>query len=879
MNKIILKGGQNHYTIDISGYYAVSNGSVYVYMAKFDDAGKALRKHFLYQASEKDNVWIPAFYISDKDLGRWEFVISALDQSEITFSPYESPERKKEVLEEFADKIGLNLGSFQSEDSDQDHDQGLYHFLQGELVEMMERKLLSEELGIYRQKQENIRDYSRSVHEIIGAFYKPSELAEGKTSSPMYNALALICNKLKIRLAPYEAIVEASGKNFRLEDAARISQFMIREVRLEEKWYQHNAGYMIAYKENTEGGYSVPVACVPKGMKKYIEYDFSEKTERMIDGSLSKSYADTGYTIYQPLPNRSISLRDLCKFCIDSITNRDIIALLCLTLAGSLIGLLIPYLNQLVYDKFIPWGSESALWQFGGLMMSFTVGNLLFSIVKNMVVFRSTIGIEMSLQSAVYHRLYSYPENIYMKYGTSDLVERAASVSSVVGLIFGDIVVSMLSVVFSLLYLLTMFAYSKELTFIVSAMVLLHMLISFSISFLSKRCEKGILKARIEARKTLHQILSGVAKIKISFAENRMLLQYLKPYAQAKKESAKRGRLLYISENINTIFSLLYTIVMYYMMVNSSLNLSIGGFLAFTAAFGVFSAAMLQIFRNISKWQQMKPSLDKIKVLFDLAPEVAEDIQMFGKLMGKIEVSNVSFRYNEEDDLVLSNISFSICKGEYIGIVGSSGSGKSTLFRLLMGFDKPTSGKVYYDDKDIDSLDKRELRKCLGVVLQDGQLIAASIYDNIVIASGAITKEDKEKETQKVWQVLKDVGLLDDITRMPMGLETIITEGSSTISVGQRQRILIARAIFNNPSILYFDEATSALDNLTQAIVAESLNKLHITRVVIAHRLSTVKDCDRIFVIDKGQLVEMGIYNELMDRNGYFYQMAQRQTI
>ena len=221
---------------------------------------------------------------------------------------------------------------------------------------------------------------------------------------------------------------------------------------------------------------------------------------------------------------------------------------------------------------------------------------------------------------------------------------------------------------------------------------------------------------------------------------------------------------------------------------------------------------------------------------------------------------------------MINNVSFSIKKGEYIGIVGSSGSGKSTLLKLLLGFEKPTQGKIYYDDMDIDSLDKRELRKKFGVVLQDGQMISGSIYENIMITSGNVSEK-------KVQQIIKMVGLEKDIAQMPMGIHTVIAEGSGTISGGQRQRILIARAIANNPRILYFDEATSALDNVNQALVCESLEKLHATRVVIAHRLSTVINCDRILVMEQGELVEQGTYEELMERKGRFFQLASRQMV
>jgi ATP-binding cassette subfamily C protein len=251
-------------------------------------------------------------------------------------------------------------------------------------------------------------------------------------------------------------------------------------------------------------------------------------------------------------------------------------------------------------------------------------------------------------------------------------------------------------------------------------------------------------------------------------------------------------------------------------------------------------------------------------------PEKQEEAAMPGELLGEIEVNHVSFSYSEDGPTVLKDVSFRIKPGEYIGIVGSSGCGKSTLLKLLLGFETPQSGRVYYDGRDIDSIDKRELRKRLGVVLQNGGLITGSIYDNVTITTPYATKEQVE-------QAIRDVGLEKDIAGMPMGLHTVLSEGEGSVSGGQRQRILIARAIVGQPKILYFDEATSALDNATQAAVCEGLENLYVTRVAIAHRLSTIMHCDRIFVMDDGKIVEEGTYEQLMEKQGLFYRLASRQ--
>lgn len=264
------------------------------------------------------------------------------------------------------------------------------------------------------------------------------------------------------------------------------------------------------------------------------------------------------------------------------------------------------------------------------------------------------------------------------------------------------------------------------------------------------------------------------------------------------------------------------------------------------------------------------PAFDRMRPILETLPEQQEEGGAPGNITGDIEVNNVSFSYESDGPMVLKDISFHIRPGEYIGIVGASGCGKSTLLNLLLGFENPKSGRIYYDGRDIDSIDKRELRKRFGVVLQNGGLIAGSIRDNITIAASSATLE-------QVKQAVCDAGMEADIAEMPMGLHTVLSEGEGFISGGQRQRILIARAIVGNPKLLFLDEATSALDNTTQTAVCESLDRLKVTRVVIAHRLSTIIHCDRIFVMDDGRIVEEGNFETLMEKKGLFYELASRQ--
>ena len=269
---------------------------------------------------------------------------------------------------------------------------------------------------------------------------------------------------------------------------------------------------------------------------------------------------------------------------------------------------------------------------------------------------------------------------------------------------------------------------------------------------------------------------------------------------------------------------------------------------------------------------QIKPILEMAEPILKTEPESTENRKMVTKLNGSIELSNVYFRYNENMPYVVNGMNLKIRAGEYIAIVGTTGCGKSTLMRLLLGFETPERGAIYYDGVDMSKLDLRSLRRRIGAVTQNGSLFQGDIFSNIVISAPHLTLDE-------AWEAAELAGIADDIKAMPMGMQTVISEGQGGISGGQKQRLMIARAVAPKPKILMFDEATSALDNKTQKQVSEALDRLKCTRIVIAHRLSTIKNCDRILVLDKGQIQEDGTYDELIERNGFFAELVARQRL
>ena len=367
-----------------------------------------------------------------------------------------------------------------------------------------------------------------------------------------------------------------------------------------------------------------------------------------------------------------------------------------------------------------------------------------------------------------------------------------------------------------------------------------------------------------------YALISGVQKIKLAGAEKRAFAKWGKQFAASARLQYNPPAFLKFNGVITTAISLAGTIAMYYFAVTS--GITVADYYAFNTAYGMVSGAFMSLAGIALTIANIKPVLEMIKPILDARPEISEGKRVIERLSGGIELNNVSFRYNENMPLVVDNLSLKIRPGQYVALVGATGCGKSTLMRLMLGFETPQKGAVYYDGKDLSGTDLKSLRRKIGVVMQNGKLFSGDVFSNITISAPWLTLDD-------AWEAAELAGIAEDIRRMPMGMHTIISEGSGGVSGGQRQRLMIARAIAPKPKVLMFDEATSALDNLTQKKVSESLDKLKCTRIVIAHRLSTIRSCDRIIYLEGGKIIEDGNYEELIARKGKFAELVARQRL
>ena len=402
------------------------------------------------------------------------------------------------------------------------------------------------------------------------------------------------------------------------------------------------------------------------------------------------------------------------------------------------------------------------------------------------------------------------------------------------------------------------------------ATVAVQLAVGLTLTLLTVRYERRSIEADVKVSGVVTALLNGIQKIKLAGAEDLAFAKWARGYSAYTKATYNRPSVLYVRATLVTFVGLLGTILIYYIAANT--HVAYDDYMAFSVAFGQITTTSLALTEVASQIAQIKPMLEVVRPILDANPETADDRPSVPSLDGSIEVSKVSFRYDEDQPYVLQDLSFSVRPGEYVALVGRSGCGKSTIMRLLLGFEKPERGTIFYGPYDVSKVDLRSLRKHVGVVMQDGKLFMGDIASNITISAPMATLDD-------AWEAAEIAGIADDIRKMPMGMQTIITEGSGGVSGGQRQRLMIARAVCGNRRILMLDEATSALDNKTQKHVSDSLEKLKCTRVVVAHRLSTVRHCDRILVVDGGRIAEEGTYEELIEANGIFAELVARQRL
>lgn len=649
-----------------------------------------------------------------------------------------------------------------------------------------------------------------------------------------------------------------------INNVIRPEGIMQRQVSLTTEWYKDAFGAMIGTLTD-----DTVVALIPaKGGYCWVNSITGEKV------SISRKNSDRvnpdAICFYAPLPEGRLTFRQLVAHIRRSVTVADIVKIAVFSFLVTLLSMITPAITQYIYSQLAPQYSLTPLLITFVLLVSASTSVFVLNIGKSICLSALNIKTDASISSALMMRVLNLPAPFFRKMPSGEVHARIESASDLCSTLLNTVLSGVLTILMSLIYLIQIFSFTPSL--VLPAVIAMAVMLIFTLT--ATLVQAGVVRRQMkyyaDESSFLFSTLNGIQRIRLSGAENRFFGKWAEKDVENAMLQYHPPFVIRYYAPITMLISMLSTALLYYIAYK---NMVPGAqYLAFNASYGLLSGAFLSLNGLAMSAARIKPVLEFIRPILEERSEINRQQKTITHLSGSIEINQVTFTYKTGSTPILNRFSLKVAPGEYVAIVGHSGSGKSTLLRLLLGFEKPQQGNISYDSIDISAIDSKSLRQHIGCVMQNAGLFTGSIRSNLSITAPYATEED-------LWEAAEIAGIAEDIRRMPMGMDTMVTEGMGSVSGGQKQRLIIARAIVSKPEILFLDEATSALDNNTQKIVTDSLAALHCTRVVIAHRLSTVQNCDRIVMIGEGRILESGTYDELMEKNGAFAAMVRRQQI
>ena len=861
MTEIVLTGGKEYRLEQGNADLIVRSGSVRVFLQPMDEE-RPLRMKFLGMADQGDV--IPAPSPETPDSRKWALVCRPVDSAVLART------------DELPDGMGIDdyledsVFRLTGESNQPEFYVKKRDFWQT-AIECYDLRNAESEKNIQTriEKHKLFRlDTLRRMQNSFNSRLSYEIAAMEATNLPLYDAMVFLCRLRNTPIVPLLRIRRACDGEPGIRDIARISGFACRKIRLAPDWKKTVYEPFLALLPGEDDGPDRPVVCF-KNFNRYYLYDAAKRSYHRLTDEEEKQFPDEVWIILRPFDRDPVNLKSILRFCAGEVSLTDILLLLLTMFMVTQIGLLLSSLNQVIYDRAIPHEDLVLSWTLGGLLIAGLTANLLFSIGQNLTRSRLTKQLTHSILTAVYDRAFHMPEEFFRGQESAAMAYRIYYLSEMYVSVIQSGTQILLQLLFSVFYIVQMFSCSPQLAGIGLGMTMIQIILTVIRSVLGRKYSSQQIGQLMKTRSMLYQAFSSIETVRSAGAEEQLLYRYMENKTDISRIRQKSDRLAQISSLVLTMLSGLM-LILFYNTIGSDIGISLGSFMAFLTANSLFGTAILQVTTDAVSLAQALPMLRDADGVLREIPEKSGEGQILEHLTGDIVLSGVSYSYDQNDKKILDDLSLHIHPGEYIGIAGFSGSGKSTLIRLLLGFNRPDMGQIYYDSIPIGHLDRTELRRRIGSVLQDSSLIAGTILQNVRLSRPEATEEE-------VWQVLDQAAIKDEIEAMPLGLMTHVSEENPVISGGQKQRILLARALLGNPQLLILDEATSALDNNTQEKVVRVMDTLSVTRIAVAHRLSTLRFCDRILLLDKGKVIEEGSFDSLMERKGKFYEMVRGQ--
>ncbi|MFD5005901.1 NHLP bacteriocin export ABC transporter permease/ATPase subunit [Streptomyces mutabilis] len=679
-----------------------------------------------------------------------------------------------------------------------------------------------------------------------------------------YAACKLVARAAGIPLAEPSQNGTESDRIDPVERVAVASRVRTRTVRLDGRWWRDDVGPLVGHRALS----GAPVALLWR-RGGYVAVHPATGRETPVEKANAEEFEPRAVMFYRPLPERRLSPLRLLRFCLQG-TRRDLAGLLLAGLVTVALGALVPVATGKVLGEFVPKAQTGLIVQVCLAVMLSSVVAAAFMLMQNLTILRLEGRIEATLQPAVWDRLLRLPTKFFTERSTGELASAAMGISAIRRLLAGVGPTVAQSVTVGAMNLGLLLWYSVPMALAAIGMLVVVAAVFLGLGLWQVRWQRRLVQLTNKLNNQAFQTLRGLPKLRVAAAENYAYAAWAEQFARSRELQQRAGRVKNLNAVLGAVYLPLCTLLMFMLLAGPARgSMSAADFLTFNASVTMLLTSVTQLTGAFVSAVAALPLFEEIRPVLDATPEVRTASTRPGPLSGAIEARRLSFRYTDDGPLVLDDVSFDVRPGEFVAVVGPSGCGKSTLLRLLIGFDRPLSGSVLYDGQDLAALDQSAVRRQCGVVLQHAQPFTGSILD-VICGTEPYTPEEAMAAAEMA-------GLAEDIKRMPMGLHTIVS-GSGAVSGGQRQRLMIAQALIRRPRILFFDEATSALDNETQRRVIESTKALNATRVVIAHRLSTVLDADRVIVMEDGKVAQQGPPAELLaDTGGRLHELVRRQ--
>ncbi|UKO95890.1 NHLP bacteriocin export ABC transporter permease/ATPase subunit [Nostoc sp. UHCC 0870] len=739
-------------------------------------------------------------------------------------------------------------------------------------VDFFDRQEAEAEMMRLRDRQRLNRQVTSQALGELASTLSPQDGNFFLEGTPLLVAAGAVGKALGVKICPPARSENLKRVKEPLEAIVRASRLRMRRVLLRDNWWEKDCGPIVAYTEADNR----PVALLPISTNSYELFDPIGQTRIKVNELVAETLSPVAYVFYRSFPDQVLNTYNVILFALKG-RRLDILVTLLTGIAVTLLGMITPQATAIIMDNAIPDSDRGLLLQIGMGLLVAALGTVLFQLAQGFALLRIETAAATATEVAVWDRLMNLPVSFFRQYTTGDLHSRASSVGEISRELSANTIIQLITSFFALFYLGQLFNYNFQLALLAVAVAI----VTGAVTIISGIILVGKVRPLLELQGNIFgqtvQIINGISKLHIAGAEERAFATWGKDYTRQLKLTLSTQQVEDVVVLFNTVMPILTSGILFWLTINQfkeaqtsgTMVITIGTFLAFNAAFEQFVGGTTNLSNIVTDIVQITPHWKRTQPILQAIPEVDLSKADPGKLIGKIVIDHIMFRYRSDGPLTLDDVSITAQPGEFIALVGGSGSGKSTIFRLLLGFETPESGSIYYDGQDLSGLDVEAVRRQLGVVLQNGRLNAGSIFENI--AGGANITFDE------AWEAARMSGFADDVAAMPMEMHTVVSEGGGNLSGGQRQRLLIARALVLKPRILLFDEATSALDNRTQAIVSESLDKMQVTRIVIAHRLSTIRNAHRIYVLQAGRIVQQGSFRELAAVEGLFAQLMARQ--